>query len=1059
MRQDGPLAFPHLEMDVDEVPDLSRQFEHILAALSELSAAQRSGEERLLAEQRLVAAALQELRRSIGGPSAHASRSPAPRPRGPSGEQGISPRRSPNRQRVAFASPAHSFVVAGEAEGSSPRSVATFRSFAEETPRSAAAVDRCDELSLSGWQLPPAARPRETSSNISNTDPFSFDCWPAGMQMRPELRSLRQGVSEQKLRALVDRNQSAGLRSRLNLLSLSDESPEAQGSAGGAMQNLMLPPVPVHRLILHPNSGARLVIDVTSMALLVYDMILTPYALAWGTAFEGWLLAMSWLKLSYWTVDIGLSFITGYYTRGELEMRWYKIAKHYFQTFFVIDVFIVVCDWISMMFTITRDSSLQSTSSVNLVRFAKATRLLRVIAVLRVIRVAGLFENAMNMSLSDSLRTFMQVLKLFFGILWVTHVMSCAWYAIGTSAQSDTGKHWVSFSRVGDERSFDELSDTFLYVTSFHWSIIQIATGSMEIMPMNTIERIFTIACLLLGLAIGCSLVSSISATVLHAQTVKQDYHERLRTLRQYLRQSGIDPKLSVRVLRQFTERTNKKDMLADSDVLALGCLLPTLRIELQCEIFAPQLKAHPLFRVWSNLHHPAIQRLCWEALSFEYLLPLDSLFICGSEADSAFRLVAGKLEYSTCGTGSSHLGDSFLQERGEATKQIIVESAWLCEATLWVPWVHVGELVALTRCQLLAVNAKAALAVMQSHDLIRDITLEYARCFHAHLIAAIPPAAELPSDVEVPFTEYSEIVSGMRPEFRALIGQMALERSTSWLGRTSRLASVVGDGLATVIEDGDGEVLHVVLLSTLRLERNDGRILVCLAKAGPDGLRAGGQLPSAEQKSGELPRQAAQRILTTQLTAVAGDVSFTSSSRDVFARHSKEFGVSSKHIHTVHRAEVVDGSLLSSADIVPGRGGGTPQGHARGRRRSLIFAGNAEGPLRLGDLAPFTIRDEAGQSSVYTWMTPDEVERLETLEGEQLVQQWSVHLDMQNRSGALVQVGHVRRPSDSPAESALGTERPCPKAGLVGTQSRLAPLPLRARELPQREHKFATTI
>merc|ERR1719203_1334715 len=94
--------------------------------------------------------------------------------------------------------------------------------------------------------------------------------------------------------------------------------------------------------------------------------------------------------------------------------------------------------------------------------------------------------------------------------LWMNHILACVWFAIGRYAPSDTGARWVE-QAFGDD-IYLHAGRTFQYSSAIHWSIAQTTLGAMEVVSVNTVERTFNVACLLVGLFFGSSLISSLSA-------------------------------------------------------------------------------------------------------------------------------------------------------------------------------------------------------------------------------------------------------------------------------------------------------------------------------------------------------------------------------------------------------------------------------------------------------------------------------------------------------------------------------------------------------------------
>jgi hypothetical protein len=97
---------------------------------------------------------------------------------------------------------------------------------------------------------------------------------------------------------------------------------------------------------------------------------------------------------------------------------------------------------------------------------------------------------------------------------------------------------------------------TYTNVTTFHWAVAQLTLGSIEIVCANSIERIYNVFCMLIGLLFGSALISSLSATMVEIQTARKDQTQKLRVLRHYyMRENPIEAKLSNFVMRQVAKR------------------------------------------------------------------------------------------------------------------------------------------------------------------------------------------------------------------------------------------------------------------------------------------------------------------------------------------------------------------------------------------------------------------------------------------------------------------------------------------------------------------------
>merc|ERR1711870_70196 len=133
-----------------------------------------------------------------------------------------------------------------------------------------------------------------------------------------------------------------------------------------------------------------------------------------------------------------------------------------------------------------------------------------------------------------------------------------------------------------------------------------------------------------------------------------------------------------------------------------------------------------------------------------------------------------------------------------------------------------------------------------------------------------MPPRAQYPSDLSIPFAEYSELVVSMEFGCRKLIGFIALQalkQSRVFFVKSSNaldeLNEEVLSGKSVLTQNSDGEVERVAAVTVLRVERADGSIFVQLGKIDADGsIVPDCKLPGSKQERGETIDDAVQRVL-----------------------------------------------------------------------------------------------------------------------------------------------------------------------------------------------------
>lgn len=605
--------------------------------------------------------------------------------------------------------------------------------------------------------------------------------------------------------------------------------------------------------ILDPDTRARRIYNFGCLLVLIRDLIITPYVLAWDLPLQGPRRLLAWAVLVFWTLDFGMCFFTGFYNAGEVEKRQGAIARHYLRTWCLPDLLILLCDWVSLL-------------------LGSQGRAIRAFTLLRVLRLFRILRDILDRSLTDSVHRLAEGIALFFSILWTAHLLCCVFYLVGRLAPSDTDRHWIS---ALSGPSADDARDAYEYFVALHWSMQQLAAGTMDVAPSNSAERQFNIFVLLFGWLCGNSIVSYIAASMIELRMARHDKTEKLKTLQRYLEQNAVNPEIVLRVRKQVADRMGQDTRLAEADVPTLDLLSSTLRSDLHHEIYRKHLLRYPLFQVWEQMDPTAVQYLSRKVSHMVSFAHGDTIFQPGEQATQAFMVVSGTLQYS------QHPGTSMAEEPRVET--IVGEGQCICEAALWSEWVHVGTLKAVTDCEMLAIRAHEFVAALPNCRKVRDVTVEYGRHYYAAILQARPPKGSWPNDISVPLTEFSDIVLMMDAGFRRLVSLVALRRRRGSLWSRNYFHSSTGQsmteledevrsGRCAVAVNSAGELERVVTVADLRLER-EGNILVQLAQLQDEQLLPVCRLPISELRRGENQGDAVNRVLYELLGPQAENV------------------------------------------------------------------------------------------------------------------------------------------------------------------------------------------
>jgi len=533
---------------------------------------------------------------------------------------------------------------------------------------------------------------------------------------------------------------------------------------------------PLQRWITKPSSQRRIAWDLTSFWVMGYDLIFIPLQ-AFDLEASAFSIIMGYVTTVFWTLDVIWSFFVGYHDAGIIEMRPKQIAKRYLRTWFPIDFSVAALDWAFIL--TTDDNNTESTAGLLRVskslKIARVLRLFRLLRFMKVLSVMGEFRDLVS---SESLLTMLGIMKMTAGIAVVNHFIACAWYAIGImNATSDPNSSWVSALEL--EKPGEELTFPYRYSSALHWSLTQFTPASMEVVPRNAFERLFTICVIIFALVMFSSFVSSITQmmTKLHAINLEQFKQQ------EYLKRYIIDNKLSLELgnrINAFARscKTNRR-RLHENDIPILQHMPPTLRAMMRSEVYLPVLSPHPLFRQVLEVDEYGIGALCMSAMSQRHLQRDHELFIYGEKATQMFFLVSGELEYYLAAAQSA--------------PQSVEAGSNFGEMALWVNWDHRGRMVSTSSsaCELVTLDSEAFRATA-AKSLVLPHCQAYARLYVEKLMTEHAVYGRFVSDTWGSFETQSDLVQMCFEKIPSGLHMTSEGSSTSRLRRRSRTLALL---------------------------------------------------------------------------------------------------------------------------------------------------------------------------------------------------------------------------------------------------------------------------
>jgi len=331
---------------------------------------------------------------------------------------------------------------------------------------------------------------------------------------------------------------------------------------------------------------------------------------------------------------------------------------------------------------------------------------------MRIVKLKRILQEIQDQISTEAVSIWFGILKVVIMLLVTNHVVACLWYMIGLI---DPENGWV-------ETKMKERDLGYQYATSLHWSLAQFTPAPNEIFPQTAYERCFALVVLVTALVAFSAFVSTVTAGVVQLRNMQSEQSRQFWLLRRYLRDWSVRTGFRLRVIHYLEYAYNKqRQRVQEKDVALLQLLSEPMREELRHETLHVHLMHHPLFaRCHDNM------RTFSKALECKNLATGDPVFLCGEQASGMVFLSSGTLKYflgevdDGTEVANGHEGspdsDGVLVQSVNSLSSLdsgsnqdgpdyIYVGQWVAEVALWCSWVHLGDLHAMSECQVICVD------------------------------------------------------------------------------------------------------------------------------------------------------------------------------------------------------------------------------------------------------------------------------------------------------------------------------------------------------------------
>ncbi|CAE7277002.1 Hcn3 [Symbiodinium necroappetens] len=409
-------------------------------------------------------------------------------------------------------------------------------------------------------------------------------------------------------------------------------------------------------IVVSPNSKFRVGWDFASVTLIILDAFLLPLTMAFdldvspftaeAKGGEVLLQVLAMTSLIFWPLDMVMSFNTGFYRKGALQLKRKDICLHYLKTWFAFDVCVLAVDYTAGF---VGNVSKEQGDLLRPLRSARYLRLLRTLRILRIFKagkVNVIIENLVISMGRQWLILLFTIGRMLMVIGGVTHVLACVFFVVGKAVSEARGLQavpeaqdlkmgsWIDIAQIS-------LSDPSIqYVHSIGWILLPPAPPQLD--PESGLEHVVAVLVFVLTVLVIGSALSILTGTLHEIRQVNNERSRKRRELRIFLQTKAVSTELMMRIMSYADYKMTRHSPIGyDTSLIS-----PVLHAELATFQLGDHLRGHPLYLLTSKIFPQVFAEFC-RSLDKTYFSEAESVFIEASLAESMYITSHGA--FSVC--------------------------------------------------------------------------------------------------------------------------------------------------------------------------------------------------------------------------------------------------------------------------------------------------------------------------------------------------------------------------------------------------------------------------
>lgn len=409
--------------------------------------------------------------------------------------------------------------------------------------------------------------------------------------------------------------------------------------------------------VVDPRARGKLTWDVGVAVLILYSVLTIPFRIGYEIDAEGIVLAFDYVVDVMFAVDMVVNFRTafkqGYEDRWEYGTK--KIAVYYLKHWFVVDLLSTVP--IDGIVELVQGKDATSLRSLKLVRVLRLIRLLKLARLAKLNKFIAMLEDQFHVSPAA-----LRLVKLFFEVMFIAHLMCCGFYFASTLAEPGQITWWSRLDMSKEQNLFE------VYIVSIYYSYSTMTTvGYGDVHATNNPEMVYSIICMIAGATVFGYIVGSMASIVNRLNYGDSRYKEKMDEVAEYLRERNVSPDLRKKIRRYYEYYLARKSAFDETAIMSE--LSDSLKREAIMHLNKDIIRKIPFFEAQSDGFISFVMSI----MSPMFCVPRDFIFQQGEIGLEMYFLVKGRVEVVQ-GSGED---EAILKELGEGS--FFGEIAILC--------------------------------------------------------------------------------------------------------------------------------------------------------------------------------------------------------------------------------------------------------------------------------------------------------------------------------------------------------------------------------------------